>query len=173
MVKNLQIVVKKANEFVFHKGDEVRFVYFVFLGEVDILGPEPGDPVKRVGPCLNFGETERYGASRKSSAVAHSYVILGALDRSGFDQTRLEHKTMEDARVFAVAKQTPPFSALQDKELKDIFPYIFQLRAPARLPVCGNSRELGKHVVLFEIWGEVVSNKYILSVLIDICGVFF
>ncbi len=81
MVRNLRIKMVKPDEFVYHKGDIVHDIYFIFIGEVDVLGPEPGDPVKRLGPCLNFGDSEKFGNVRKSSAVAHSYCILGILLR--------------------------------------------------------------------------------------------
>jgi len=80
--------------------------------------------------------------------VAHSYVVLGALDRAGFEQTRLEQKVMEDSRIYSTIGTTPPFSALTSQELGEIAKHFLQLRAPARLPVCGSSHELGKHVVL-------------------------
>eukprot|EP00392_Amoebophrya_sp_AT5.2_P013649 g13778.t1 len=89
LVSGLKIMTKKPDEFVYHKGDLTNSIYFIFLGEID---------VKRLGACLNFGEQERYGAPRKSSAVAHSYTILGALDKSGFLSTRSEQAVMDMGR---------------------------------------------------------------------------
>ncbi|CAD7953194.1 unnamed protein product [Amoebophrya sp. A25] len=164
MVSGLKILTKKPDEFVYHKGDISSSIYFVFLGEVDLLGPDAGDPVKRLGACLNFGEAERYGAPRKSSAVAHSYTILGALDRQSYLNTRSEQRVMEDSRVFSTLKRVPPFSALTDKDIKEICTKLIPFRAPARLPVCGNSHDLSRNLIIvmqgtFEIRATILVSR--------------
>ncbi|CAD7923875.1 unnamed protein product [Amoebophrya sp. A120] len=164
LVNGLRIITKKPDEFVFHKGDMASSIYFIFLGEVDVLGPDAGDPVKRLGACLNFGDTERYGAPRKSSAVAHSYTILGALDKQAFLSTKSEQQVMEDSRKLQIVKRVPPFSALVDKEVQQVCNRLIPLRAPARLPVCGNSHELSRHIVIvmsgvFEIRATILVSR--------------
>ena len=111
-------------------------------------GPTVHRQVKRLGPCLNFGDQERWGSQRKSSVVAHSYTVLGALDRPGYFQSRENQRVMEDSRVVSTLRSVCPFSALTERELKPLIPKVIQFRAPARLPVCGSSFELAKNVVV-------------------------
>merc|ERR1712194_970756 len=97
-----------------------------------------------------------------------SHCVLGALDRTELLASKLEHKTMEDSRIFHTVRRCVPFSALTDKEMAEIAPRVIPTRTPARLPVGGNSVELGKNVVLimsgtFEVRCQVLVSRHALG----------
>jgi hypothetical protein len=71
LVSNMQIVTRKPEEFLYHKGDKALAMYFIFVGEMDLLGPGTygNDPVQRISQGLHFGDEEPFGAKRKNSAV--------------------------------------------------------------------------------------------------------
>lgn len=148
LVQEMTILVKKPDEFIYHKGDVSNAIYAIFIGEVDILGPVDGDPVKRFTAGLSFGDDVRYGQTRRNSAVAHTYTIMGVIDKQSFFAGKTEQRVMEDSKLMQTIKNIVPFCALHHRDLQEFCVKLEQVRAPGRMPVCGNSNDLSKYLVV-------------------------